>query len=60
MESTEYGIPMEDRLLLLGDKATSQKMDLKWTSVWRAKRMEIQWKTHDFCWGTGRNRRTWI
>ena len=32
----------------LGDSADSQKMDLKWTSVWRAKCKEFHKKMKDF------------
>eukprot|EP00973_Karenia_brevis_P057934 8065144-Karenia_brevis.AAC.1 len=41
MEIKVYGIQMENKSILLGDSAKSQKMDLKWTSVWRAKGREF-------------------
>ena len=34
--------------VVLGHSANSQKMDLKWTSVWRAKCKEFHRKMKDF------------
>eukprot|EP00973_Karenia_brevis_P058410 8134299-Karenia_brevis.AAC.1 len=49
MESKVYGIPMEHKCILLEDRANSQKMDIKWTSVWGAKCIEFHWKANAFC-----------
>ena len=67
MESNMYGIPKGDRgfrrSVVLEHSNNSQKMDLEWASVWRAKCKEFHRKTKEFggqwCWRILWNRRKW-
>ena len=47
MECKMYGIHKENEGLRWMDSAGSQKMDLKWWSVWSAKCKEFFWKSKD-------------